>query len=71
MHAAQAGRFEADVLGDGESIADIPRTALLDAARCAFGGEGLPGGNAAADANYLALYGVDPAAQPEWAPGCT
>ncbi|MFE2431315.1 SUKH-4 family immunity protein [Streptomyces sp. NPDC059373] len=67
MHTAQAGRFEADLLGDGEAIANIPRTGLLDAARCAFGAEGLPGGNAAADANYLALYGVAPASQPEWA----
>jgi hypothetical protein len=65
MHAAQAGTFE-ELLRRGGPLANIPQTALLDAAYFAFEGN-IPGNSAAADAVYLWLYGVVPPGQPEWA----
>ncbi|MDX6312033.1 MAG: hypothetical protein QOF44_1497 [Streptomyces sp.] len=65
MHAAQAGTFD-ELLRQGGPLANIPQTALLDAAYCAFEGN-IPGNSAAADALYLWLYGVVPPEQPEWA----
>ncbi|MGW2023808.1 SUKH-4 family immunity protein [Streptomyces decoyicus] len=79
MHAAQAGYLQDlpedhegpwDVFGvvqeDAGSVANIPQSVLLDAASCAHAGA-LPGNSAAADASYLWLYGITPAAQTEWA----
>jgi hypothetical protein len=48
MHAAQAGTFD-ELLRQGGPLANIPQTALLDAAYCAFEGN-IPGNSAAADA---------------------
>ncbi|UZJ31476.1 SUKH-4 family immunity protein [Streptomyces endophytica] len=78
MHAAQAqvaaaGSFGeeqqgpfAELLRDGGTVANIPQTTLLDAARCAFLDD-LPGNSAAGAALYLWSYGVIPAHQQEWA----
>jgi len=67
MHAVQAGRFE-ELLADGGTVAYIPQTSLMDAARNSAPGFGaVPGNTAAADAMYLWPYGVIPPRQAEWA----
>jgi hypothetical protein len=65
MHAVQAGTFE-ELLDDGLVLANLPQTAFIDAAHCAFNGS-VPGGTPAADAMYLAMYDVYPTTQGEWA----
>ncbi|MFH8571288.1 SUKH-4 family immunity protein [Streptomyces sp. NPDC017993] len=79
MHAAQAdfvesvstegsgrrGLFE-DLLQNGGMMANVPQTALLDAARCAYIGD-VPGNAAAGAAVQLWSYGVVPPRQAEWA----
>ncbi|MGV9566423.1 SUKH-4 family immunity protein [Streptomyces sp. NPDC003480] len=65
MHAVQAGEFE-ELLDDGRVLANLPQTALLDAAHCAYDGS-LFGSNAAADAVFLRMYGVAPSSQAQWA----
>ncbi|MEV8091060.1 SUKH-4 family immunity protein [Streptomyces nigra] len=65
MHAVQAGEFDT-LLRDGEVLANLPPSALLDAAHCAHEGS-VPDTNAAADAVHLHMYGVTPAEQGEWA----
>ncbi|MFB8756013.1 SUKH-4 family immunity protein [Streptomyces nigra] len=65
MHAVQAGEFDT-LLRAGEILANLPQSALLDAAHCAHDGS-VPDTNAAADAVYLHMYGVTPAEQGEWA----
>ncbi|MFZ3566362.1 SUKH-4 family immunity protein [Streptomyces sp. BH097] len=64
MHAVQAGTYE-DLLQDGRVVANLPQTALMDAARsitfC------IPGNTAAADAIHLWGWGIVPRQQTEWA----
>ncbi|MFJ9417523.1 SUKH-4 family immunity protein [Streptomyces sp. NPDC101227] len=64
MHAVQAGTY-GEVLRDGRVIANLPQTALMDAARSItfF----IPGNTAAADAIHLWGWGVTPRRQTEWA----
>lgn len=64
MHAVQAGTFD-EVLRDGRVIANLPQTALMDAARSiSFI---ISGNTAAADAIHLWGWGVTPRHQAEWA----
>ncbi|TJZ54567.1 hypothetical protein FCH28_15850 [Streptomyces piniterrae] len=64
MHAVQAGTFD-EVLRDGRVIANLPQTALMDAARSiSFL---IPGNTAASDAIHLWGWGVTPRHQTEWA----
>lgn len=65
MHAVQAGDFN-ELLSDGEVLANLPQSALMDAAHCAYDGS-LFGSNPAADAVFLQLNGVMPITQGEWA----
>ncbi|MGW5482137.1 SUKH-4 family immunity protein [Streptomyces sp. NPDC004008] len=65
MHTVQAGEFE-ELLDDGRVLANLPQTALLDAAHCAYDGS-LFGSNPAADAVFLQMYGVAPSSQAQWA----
>ncbi|MET9291858.1 SUKH-4 family immunity protein [Streptomyces sp. NPDC003077] len=64
MHAVQAGRYD-DVLRDGGVVANLPQTALMDAARSIT--SLIPGNTAAADAIHLWGWGVTPRHQTEWA----
>ncbi|MFI9051924.1 SUKH-4 family immunity protein [Streptomyces sp. NPDC053427] len=64
MHAVQAGTYD-DVLRDGRVIANLPQTALMDAARSIT--FLIPGNTAAADALHLWGWGVTPQRQTEWA----
>ncbi|MEV0053171.1 SUKH-4 family immunity protein [Saccharopolyspora shandongensis] len=64
MHAVQAGTFD-EVLRDGRVIANLPQTALMDAARSiSFI---ISGNTATADAIHLWGWGVTPRHQTEWA----
>ncbi|QRX92401.1 SUKH-4 family immunity protein [Streptomyces noursei] len=65
VHAVQAGLFE-ELVGDGTVVAQVPPDVLVDAAHCAHDGS-LPGGNAAADAVHLRMYGLSRPPQPAWA----
>ncbi|WP_407554709.1 SUKH-4 family immunity protein [Streptomyces sp. Pv4-95] len=64
MHAVQAGTYD-EVLRDGRVIANLPQTALMDAARSIT--FLIPGNTAAADALHLWGWGVTPQRQTEWA----
>ncbi|MFG2136755.1 SUKH-4 family immunity protein [Streptomyces sp. NPDC048650] len=64
MHAVQAGTY-GEVLRDGSVIANLPQTALMDAARSIT--YLIPGNTAAADAIHLWGWGVIPRHQTEWA----
>ncbi|WP_407285798.1 SUKH-4 family immunity protein [Streptomyces sp. BP-8] len=64
MHAVQAGTYD-EVLRDGRVIANLPQTALMDAARSIT--FLIPGNTAAADAIHLWGWGVTPRHQTEWA----
>ncbi|MFH9224915.1 SUKH-4 family immunity protein [Streptomyces lydicus] len=64
-HAVQAGALE-ELFPRGDVLANIPQTALMDAACCAFGGH-VPGNSAAGDGIHLWSYGVVPPSQSEWA----
>ncbi|MGP3992090.1 SUKH-4 family immunity protein [Streptomyces sp. 3N207] len=64
MHAVQAGTYY-EVLRDGRVIANLPQTALMDAARSIT--YLIPGNTAAADAIHLWGWGVTPRHQTEWA----
>ncbi|MGX1762325.1 SUKH-4 family immunity protein [Streptomyces lydicus] len=64
MHAVQAGTYE-EVLRDGRVIANLPQSALMDAARSIT--FLIPGNTAAADALHLWGWGVTPQRQTEWA----
>ncbi|MEU9487181.1 SUKH-4 family immunity protein [Streptomyces decoyicus] len=80
MHTAQADFAESvsagdsepratlfkDLLQDGGVLANIPQTALMDAACRTFIGD-IPGNSAAGAAVHLWSYGVVPPSQPEWA----
>ncbi|MCL6672708.1 SUKH-4 family immunity protein [Streptomyces panaciradicis] len=65
MHAMQANEFDA-LLSEGEAVAALPQSALIDAAHCAYDGS-LFGSNPAADAVFLTMNGVMPSSQAEWA----
>ncbi|MEB8339386.1 SUKH-4 family immunity protein [Streptomyces endophyticus] len=64
MHAVQAGTYE-ELLRDGSVVAQLPQTALMDAARSIT--FYIPGNTAAADAIHLWGWGVVPRHQTEWA----
>ncbi|MFH8679663.1 SUKH-4 family immunity protein [Streptomyces lydicus] len=64
-HAVQAEALE-ELLPQGELLANMPQTTLMDAACCASGGH-VPGNTAAGDGIHLWSYGVVPPSQPEWA----
>ncbi|MFE0381064.1 SUKH-4 family immunity protein [Streptomyces inhibens] len=64
-HAVQAEAVE-ELLTHGGLLANIPQTAVMDAACCAYGGS-VPGNSAAADGIHLWSYGVVPPRQSEWA----
>lgn len=64
-HAVQAEALE-ELLIDGGLLANIPQTAVMDAACCAYGSS-IPGNSAAADGIHLWSYGVVPTRQSEWA----
>ncbi|MFI0715609.1 SUKH-4 family immunity protein [Streptomyces inhibens] len=64
MHAVQAGTYD-DVLRDGRVVANLPQTALMDAARSIT--FLIPGNTAAADAIHLWGWGVTSRHQTEWA----
>lgn len=64
MHAVQARKYD-EVLRDGCVIANLPQTALMDAARSIT--FLIPGNTAAADAIHLWGWGVTPRHQTEWA----
>ncbi|MFI2240956.1 SUKH-4 family immunity protein [Streptomyces chrestomyceticus] len=64
MHAVQAETYD-EVLRDGRVIANLPQTALMDAARSST--SLIPGNTAAADAIHLWGWGITPRQQTEWA----
>ncbi|MFF8312833.1 SUKH-4 family immunity protein [Streptomyces lydicus] len=64
-HAVQGAALE-ELLPQGDVLAHIPQTVLMDAACCAYDGS-VPGNSAAADAIHLWSYGVVPPRQSEWA----
>ncbi|MFJ9180089.1 SUKH-4 family immunity protein [Streptomyces sp. NPDC102360] len=64
MHAVQAGTYE-ELLRDGRTVAHLPQTAFIDAARSHS--SGIPGNSPAADALHLWGWGVVPNRQREWA----
>ncbi|MET8468973.1 SUKH-4 family immunity protein [Streptomyces sp. NPDC006422] len=64
MHAVQAEMYD-EVLRDGRLIANLPQTALMDAARSIT--YLVPGNTAAADALHLWGWGIAPRRQAEWA----
>ncbi|MEU7223529.1 SUKH-4 family immunity protein [Streptomyces chrestomyceticus] len=64
MHAVQAGTYD-EILRDGRVIANLPQTALMDAARSST--SLVPGNSAAADAIHLWGWGITPRQQTEWA----
>ncbi|MGW0688439.1 SUKH-4 family immunity protein [Streptomyces sp. NPDC002754] len=64
MHAVQAGSYE-DLLRDGRTVAHLPQTAVIDAARSHS--SIIPGNSPAADAIHLWGWGVKPNSQREWA----
>ncbi|MHC5257540.1 SUKH-4 family immunity protein [Streptomyces sp. UC4497] len=64
MHAVQAGSYE-ELLHDGRTVAHLPQTALIDAARSHS--SIIPGSTPAADAIRLWGRGVVPGHQREWA----
>ncbi|MBL1089648.1 MULTISPECIES: SUKH-4 family immunity protein [Streptomyces] len=64
MHAVQAGTYD-EALRDGRVIANLPQTALMDAARSIT--FLIPGNSPAADAIHLWGWGIVPRSQGEWA----
>ncbi|MEV5594403.1 SUKH-4 family immunity protein [Streptomyces sp. NPDC052496] len=64
MHAVQAGTYD-ELLRDGRVVANLPQTALMDAARSST--YFVPGNTAAADAIHLWGWWVTPRHQAEWA----
>ncbi|MCX4834899.1 SUKH-4 family immunity protein [Streptomyces sp. NBC_01016] len=65
MHAVQAGTYE-ELGRNGEAIANIPKSVLMDAGRTAVGFL-IPGNTPAADAKQLWTWGVVPDNQRSWA----
>ncbi|MFF3641122.1 SUKH-4 family immunity protein [Streptomyces sp. NPDC002564] len=64
MHAVRAGTYE-ELLRDGRTVAHLPQTAVMDAARSHS--PVVPGNSPAADAMHLWERGVAPESQREWA----
>ncbi|MGW8971868.1 SUKH-4 family immunity protein [Streptomyces platensis] len=65
MHAAQAGTYE-ELQRNGEAIANIPQSVLMDAGRTSLRYL-IPGNSAAADAMHLWAWGIIPDSQGSWA----